>query len=93
MSRIRRALRLSLSPVVLTVMVCTVIGTSAAWYFAKINERDHIHRMTRLATSAISADLNSDTEAWLLGQIRLAKMWEFREPTYEEWSTLAGLYL
>jgi PAS domain S-box-containing protein len=93
MSRIRRALRLSVSPAVLTVMVCTVIGTSAAWYFAKINERDHIHRMTRLATSAISADLNSDTEAWLLGQVRLAKMWEFREPTYEEWSTLAGLYL
>src|SRR6476646_695645 len=93
MSRIRRALRVSLSPVVLTVMVCTVIGTSAAWYFAKINERDHIHRMTQLATSAISADLNSDTEAWLLGQVRLAKMWEFREPTYEEWSTLAGLYL
>lgn len=93
MSRIRRALRLTLSPVVLTVLVGTVIGTCAAWYFAKINERDHIQRMTRLATSAISADLNSDMESWLLGQVRLAKMWEFREPTYEEWSTLAGLYL
>ena len=93
MSGFRRALRLSLSPVVLTVMVCTVIGTFAAWYFARINERDHIRRMTRLATSAISADLNSDMEAWLLGQVRLAKMWEFREPTYEEWSILAGLYL
>lgn len=93
MGRIRRALRLTLSPVLLTVMVGAVIGTCAAWYFAKINERDHIHRMTRLATSAISADLNSDMEAWLLGQVRLAKMWEFREPTYEEWSTLAGLYL
>jgi len=93
MSRIRKAVRLTLSPAALTVMAVTVIATFSAWYFARINERDHIHRMTRLATSAISADLNSDMEAWLLGQIRLAKMWEFREPTYLEWSAFAGLYL
>jgi PAS domain S-box-containing protein len=74
-------------------MAVAIIGTCAAWYFARINERDHIHRMTRLATSAISADLNSDMEAWLLGQIRLARMWEFGEPTYEQWSAFAGLYL
>src|SRR6476660_3396805 len=93
MSRIRKAARLTLSPAALTVIAVTVIATFSAWYFARINERDHIHRMTQLATSAISADLNSDAEAWLLGEVRLAKMWEFREPTYEEWSTLAGLYL
>jgi len=93
MSRLWKAARLTLSPAVLTVMAVTVIATFSAWYFARINERDHIHRMTRLATSAISADLNSDMEAWLLGQIRLAKMWEFREPTYLEWSTFASLYL
>jgi PAS domain S-box-containing protein len=93
MSRIRKALRLTLSPAVLTVMAGAIIGTCAAWYFARINERDHIHRMTRLATSAISEDLNSDMEAWLLGQIRLARMWEFGEPTYEQWSAFAGLYL
>jgi PAS domain S-box-containing protein len=93
MSLIRKAARLTLSFAALTVMAITVIATFSAWYFARINERDHIHRMTRLATSAISADLNSDMEAWLLGQIRLAKMWEFREPTYLEWSTLASLYL
>src|SRR6476659_4841134 len=93
MSRIRKAARLTLSPAALTVISVTVIATFSAWYFARINDRDHIRRMTRLATSAISADLNSDMEAWLLGQIRLARMWEFREPTYEEWSTLAGLYL
>jgi PAS domain S-box-containing protein len=93
MSRIRKALRLTLSPAVLTVMAGAIIGTCAAWYFARINERDHIHRMTRLATSAISEDLNSDMEAWLFGQIRLARMWEFGEPTYEQWSAFAGLYL
>jgi PAS domain-containing protein len=93
MSQIRKAVRLALSPAVLTVMAVTVAATLGAWYFAKINERDHIHRMTRLATSAISEDLNSDMEAWLLGQIRLARMWEFGEPTYEQWSAFAGLYL
>jgi len=93
MSQIRKAVRLALSPAVLTVMAVTVAATLGAWYFAKINERDHIHRMTRLATSAISEDLNSDMEAWLLGQIRLARMWEFGEPTYEQWSAFSGLYL
>lgn len=93
MSRIRKALRLTLSPAVLVVMAVAVLGTSVAWHFARTNERDHIHRMTRLATSAISEDLNSDMEAWLLGQIRLARMWEFGEPTYEQWSAFAGLYL
>ena len=93
MSRIRKAVRLTLSPAMLTVMAVTVIGTFAAWYLARINERDHIHRMTRLATSAISADLDSDMEAWLFGQIRLAKMWEFRDPTDVEWSTSLSQYL
>jgi hypothetical protein len=49
--------------------------------------------MTHLAASAVAADLSSDMDAWLLGQIRLAKMWEFDEPTYEQWMAFAGLYL
>lgn len=93
MGRIWKAVRLTLSPAVLIVMTVAVVGTLTAWYFAKINERDHIRRMTGLATSAISADLNSDMDAWLLGQIRLARMWEIEEPTYEQWSAFAGLYL
>ena len=93
MRRIWQAARSRLSPVMLTVMAVTAIGTFAAWHFARINERDHIHRMTQLATSAVSADLDSDMESWLLGQIRLARMWEFGEPTYEQWSAFAGLYL
>jgi len=93
MSRIRKALRLTLSPAVLAVMAVAILVTSAVWYFATINERDHIHRMTRLATSAISADLSSDMDTWLRGQIRLAGMWEFGEPTYAQWSAFAGLYL
>jgi PAS domain S-box-containing protein len=93
MGRIRKAVRLALTPAVLAVVGVSLATTFAAWHFAKINERDHIRRMTRLATSAISEDLHSDMEAWMLGQIRLAKMWEFGEPTYEQWSAFANLYL
>jgi PAS domain S-box-containing protein len=93
MDRIWKTARLVLSRTVLAVIAVTIIATFAVWRFAKINERDHIRRMTALATSAISADLNSDMEAWLLGQIRLARMWEFGEPTYAQWSAFAGLYL
>ncbi|HMC32289.1 MAG TPA: PAS domain S-box protein, partial [Candidatus Angelobacter sp.] len=93
MHRIRKAVRVALSPAMLIVMAFTAISTFVAWHFAKTNERDHIHRMTRLATSAISADLNSDMEAWLLSQVRLARMWEFGEPTYAQWSAFAGLFL
>jgi len=49
--------------------------------------------MTHLAASAVSADLRSDMEAWLLGQVRLAKMWELEEPSYDQWMAFAGLYL
>jgi PAS domain S-box-containing protein len=58
-----------------------------------MNEHAHIQRMTHLAASAVAADLRSDMEARLLGQIRLAKMWEFAEPTYSQWMVFAGLYL
>jgi PAS domain S-box-containing protein len=93
MSRIGKAVRLTLSSTVLIVVVVTAVSTFIVWHFAKVNERDHIHRMTRLAAAAVSADLNSDMEGWLLGQTRLARMWEFGEPAYAQWSAFAGLYL
>jgi PAS domain S-box-containing protein len=68
-------------------------GTLICWWLAAKNERAHIQRMTHLAASAVAADLRSDMEAWLLGQVRLAKMWEFDEPTYSQWMAFAGLYL
>lgn len=78
---------------VLTVLLISVSATLICWQLAAKNERSHIQRMTHLAASAVAADLSSDMDAWLLGQIRLAKMWEFDEPTYEQWMAFAGLYL
>jgi PAS domain S-box-containing protein len=93
MGRIWKTVQQSMSALVLTVVATTAIATFTSWRLAKLNEREHIHKVTRLAASAVEADLRSDMEAWMLGQIRLAKMWEFGEPTYSQWSAFAGLYL
>jgi len=81
------------SRLVLAVLLISMSGTLICWWLAAKNERAHIQRMTHLAASAVAADLRSDMEAWLLGQVRLAKMWEFDEPTYSQWMAFAGLYL
>ena len=81
------------SRLVLAVLLISVSSTLICWRLAAINERAHIQRMTHLAASAVAADLRSDMDAWLLGQVRLAKMWEFDEPTYDQWMAFAGLYL
>src|SRR6476661_3655030 len=81
------------SKLVLAVLLISVTSTLICWRLAAKNERAHIQRMTHLAASAVAADLRSDMDVWLLGQIRLAKMWEFDEPTYEQWMAFASLYL
>ena len=93
MGPIWKAAQQLMSRLVLIVLAATAIATFISWRLAKLNEREHIQKMTRLAASAVEADLRSDMEGWMLGQIRLAKMWEFGEPTYSQWSAFAGLYL
>src|SRR6478752_4304823 len=77
----------------LAVLLIGVTGTLISWRLVTVNERAHIQRMTRLAASAVAADMRSDVEAWTLAQVRLAKMWEFGEPSYEQWTAFANLYL
>lgn len=81
------------SKLVVAVLFISLASTLICWRLAAGNERAHIQRMTHLAASAVAADLRSDMDAWLLGQVRLAKMWEFDEPTYDQWMAFAGLYL
>ena len=77
----------------LTVVLITLITTMVSWRLAKLNERDHINRITRLAASTVSADLTSDMSEWMLGPVRFAKMWDLREPTHAEWTVYANIYL
>ena len=93
MGRTRSAAWPVASRLVLAVLLIGVTGTLVCWRLVTINERVHIQRMTRLAASAVAADMSADMEAWTLGQVRLAKMWEFGEPTYEQWTAFANLYL
>ena len=93
MGRIWNAARAALSRTVLFVFVATLLATLASWYLINRNQREHISRMTRFAAATVAADLSSDMESWLLGQLRLAKLWEFREPSYTEWTAFANLYL
>ena len=81
------------SKLVWAVLLISLTSTLICWRLAAGNERAHIQRMTHLAASAVAADLSSDMDAWLLGQVRLAKMWEFEEPSYDQWMAFAGLYL
>lgn len=93
MGRSRGATSPVASRLVLAVLLVSLISTLICWRLAVINESAHIQTMTRLAASAVAADLRSDMESWLLGQVRLAKMWEFDAPTYSQWMVFAGLYL
>jgi PAS domain S-box-containing protein len=77
----------------LAVLLVGVSGTLISWRLVTVNERAHIQRMTRLAATAVAADMSADMEAWTLAQVRLAKMWEFDEPGYEQWTAFANLYL
>ena len=93
MGQTRSAMWRVASRLLLAVLLVGVIGTLIAWRLVTVYERAHIQRMTRLAASAVAADMSADVEAWTLAQVRLAKMWEFGEPTYEQWTAFANLYL
>jgi PAS domain S-box-containing protein len=93
MGRTRMAMRPAVSRLALVVLCIGVAGTLISWRVATANEHAHIQKVTRLAASAVAADLSSDMDAWMLGQVRLAKMWEFGEPTHAEWMAFANLYL
>jgi sensor domain CHASE-containing protein len=81
------------SKLLLAVFLISLTSTLICWRLAASNERGHIQRMTHLAASAVAADLRSDMDAWLLGQVRLAKMWEIDEPNYDQWMAFASLYV
>src|ERR1044071_2698699 len=93
MGQTRSAMWRVASRLLLAVLLVGVIGTLIAWRLVTVYERAHIQRMTRLAASAVAADMSADVEAWTLAQVRLAKMWEFGEPPYEQWTAFANLYL
>lgn len=77
-------------------VVAFLVGAAAtfvAWRMAKADERTHIQKLTTLAASAVRADLASDMQSWIQGQVRLARLWEVAEPSQSEWAEYANLYI
>jgi len=102
MSQRFAALRSRASWLAIAALVGSLAGTLVVWAFVRANERSHVERVTKLATSVIQADIESDMQTWILGQVRLSKLWEFEETsrkwaefagTYEQWSAFAKLYI
>ena len=60
MGRVWKAAQQLMSRLLLVVLATTAIATFTTWRLAKLNEREHIHKMTRLAAAAVEADLRSD---------------------------------
>jgi PAS domain S-box-containing protein len=80
-------------PVILTALLSMGV-TLMVWQAVRISERAHIHRMARLAASAVREDLVADTQSWISGLVQLAKLWESPDgPTHSEWKSNAELYI
>jgi PAS domain S-box-containing protein len=75
------------------VFVVTLAVATIGWLLVRENERNHIRTVTRLITSAVRSDLGIDVSTWVEEQIRLAKLWEFAEPSHEQWAYFARLYI
>jgi len=75
------------------VLFAASAGTWIAWRMAVSDERSHIQRMTRNNMVTVLEDLTSDMDSLVHEQIRLAKLWEYDEPTLAKWNAFAELYI
>src|SRR5215510_1086864 len=93
MGRIRKAVRLILTPVVLAVLAVTVAGTFVGWLVVRADEKSHILRTIMSAVASVRADLDYDMKTWIHEQVGLADLWKIEEPSFERWSAFANTYL
>jgi PAS domain S-box-containing protein len=76
-----------------SVLLITSSATILAWFFVRAQESSHVRSVTRLMTSTAHADLAVDVQNWVGDQISLAKLWEFDDPSREEWALFAKLFI
>lgn len=77
----------------MVALVVSAIAIFVTWGMAKVDERTHIRHLTAVATSAVRADFASDMQSWIQGQVRLARLWEVKEPSESDWEAYAKLYM
>ena len=74
------------------VLLASLVITMIGWLVVSKFDRDHIHRVTSLATSAVHADLTSDMNGVIQDQANLAKIWQSEEPSFKQWELLTTIY-
>ena len=74
------------------VLLVTFSATVLAWIVVRGQERAHVRNVTQLMASTVRADLTVDVQTWIDDQDRLAKLWEFDDPTREKWDLFAKLF-
>jgi PAS domain S-box-containing protein len=81
------------SRLVIVVCIISIAATWMTWFAVKASESSHIRATSRLAALTVRSDLASDMEDWIHAEVSLAKLWEFEEPSYDKWSSIANLYI
>lgn len=74
------------------VLLVTFSATILAWVVVRDHERAHVRNVTELMASTVRADLTVDVQTWIDDQDRLAKLWEFDDPSREKWDLFAKLF-
>jgi PAS domain S-box-containing protein len=74
------------------VLLASLAITTIGWLIVSKYDRDHIDRVTSLATSAVHADLTSDMNGVIQDEANLAKIWQSEEPSFKQWELLTTIY-
>ena len=74
------------------VLIASLVTTVIGWGVVSKFDRDHIERVTSLATSAVHADLASDMNGVIQDEANLAKIWQSEEPSLRQWELLTTIY-
>ena len=75
-------------------LICAV-ATMIIFRALRLEEHDHIERMTNLATDTVRADILADMNARMRSELRFAKMWEGDEDdlTRRSWNMNSSLFM
>src|SRR5438270_12198401 len=75
-------------------LICAV-ATMIIFRALRLEEHDHIERMTNLATDTVRADVLADLNARRRSELRFAKMWEGDEDdlTRRSWNMNSSLFM
>jgi PAS domain S-box-containing protein len=74
------------------VLLASLAITTIVWLGVSKYDRDHLNRVTSLATSAVHADLTSDMNGVIQDEANLAKIWQSEEPSFKQWELLTTIY-